>query len=154
MPTTTTSKMLAYKHALADALLVRAADPESDLYKVMVSTGFVETDAQDAIQFYEAEGTQTWGALGNRRREEEFQIGGDVSVQRPGKGEDVMRECETRAFAILAEVERELRQNPSVAEIADVVAMVSYRAEGSATASSRYCVIAFVIDGRKSLDRT
>lgn len=139
--------MLAYKHALADALEARAG-----LSGVLVTTGFVsDIGAQDSIQIYEADGEQSWGALGNKRREEEWELGGEIIAQRAGKGEDVIRETEVRAFAILAEMEAELRKNTSVATIADLVAMVRYEVSNEATASSRYCIVKFVISGRKSL---
>jgi hypothetical protein len=57
----------------------------------------------------EAELSQVWGAQGKKRRDETATFHGGITVLRPGKGEAIAVEAMLQAFALLAEIEDQLR---------------------------------------------
>ncbi|MGN6811855.1 MAG: hypothetical protein ACTHMP_13370, partial [Thermomicrobiales bacterium] len=60
------------------------------------------------------EATQQWGALGNRRKTETYTVHAFIGALVPGAGEDVADQARDRAYAILAEIEDQLRIDPRV----------------------------------------
>lgn len=145
-----TSMVHRVKCTLADGLSLRAA-----LQGVQVTTAYVgkNTARLETIQLLDADGEQEWGALGNRRREERFNLEGVVQVQRPGQGEETSRATRGRAVELFAELEAYLGERPDLGALGpSLVAQVSnWEMREGATPDGRYCVIAFVIAVRCSL---
>ncbi len=108
---------------LYDALVVRPA-----LADVMVMDAPIDLDRATGPQMLEIRGTaqdQEFGALGNRRNEEEFDIHGRVIVVAPGgvSHEDT-KACRDQAKAIFAELEETIRLDPHMTVSGD--ALVSW----------------------------
>lgn len=145
---TVTSIAHAYMVALADALALRTG-----LFGVQIATGWLGGDsaARESIQFTAVRGTQQWGMLSNRRRNEEFVIEAGIWVVEPGKGEDVIRTVRARALALLAEIEDELRVDPTVGNVAQVSQVTSYNLDQGGNTSGRWCQIEFEITVNKDL---
>lgn len=146
---TTTSGVHAWLNALADALEARPAIDD----QVLVTTGYVaDVDGRDAITLADSiDGEQEWGLLGNRRRDEKFTMGGVIWVKRAGKGEAVIRTVRERAWALLAEVEDELRVRPDVTGTVKVAAITRYTLDQGPTSDGRWCQIDFEIRNWKDL---
>lgn len=105
-----TSAIPAFLDAFADALAARA-----DLAGVNVFSGPVAPDTAglESIQFDHVEGTQR-GRVGNTGREESFDVHGLIYVVTPtppGKVEQSIRDARDRAFALLAAIETQLRDD-------------------------------------------
>lgn len=144
---TVTSIAHTYMVALADALTARPG-----LDGVQVATGWLGGDsARESIQFTAVRGTQQWGMLSNRRRNEEFVIEATIWAVEPGKGEDVIRTVRARALALLAEIEDELRVDPTVGNVAQVSQVTFYNLDQGATTAGRGCQIEFEITVNKDL---
>lgn len=92
--------------ALRDELIEREG-----LQGVQVTSAPVgnETDPGESVWFHDIDLTQTWGLIGNRRRDETFTVEGVVWVQREGAGEDLADEVRGRAHEILSEIGDTLR---------------------------------------------
>lgn len=73
----------------------------------------------EAIGFGEISETQESGALGRMRREHTWTATAMILVRRPGKGETVAKETRERAYAIAAEIERDLRETAKGTAVAD-----------------------------------
>ncbi len=145
--TTVTSGIDEWMNAFADALGDRAG-----LAGVLVTTGQVlDIGKQDSIQLTDVEGTQTWGLLGNRRRDEEFRVSAIISVLKAGKGDPVIRAARARAVELLAEVEDELRVRTTVGATARWSALTSYDLNQFATTDGRVCEISFEVSSTKFL---
>lgn len=151
MPTVT-SKVDAFMTAVADGLALRAG-----LDGVQVTSGWVSDPQRESIQLVDAEMTQTWGAIGNTRREEEFTVTAVVWVVVPGKGEAVIRECRGRAFELLAEVEDYLRVavrgngDPVLREIVRAFELEGAVLEQGANQEGRWCQLTFRVHANKDL---
>lgn len=147
MPTET-SVVHTWLNAFADALTARA-----NLAGVLITTGYVsDVGTQDAIQIGDSiEGEQEWSLLGNRRRRENFRIGGIIWVKRAGKGDPVIRTVRERAFALLAEVEDELRLRPTVTATAKLSAITRYECDQGASTDGRWCQVEFEVGTWKEL---
>lgn len=145
---TITSIADAYMVALADALALRTG-----LDGVQIATGWLGGDAaaRESIQFTAVRGTQQWGMLSNRRRNEEFVIEATIWVVNPGKNEDVIRSARARAIALLAEIEDELRVDPTVGNVAQVSQVTAYDLDQGANTAGRWCQIEFEITVNKDL---
>ena len=145
---TVTSIAHAYMAALADALAARTG-----LFGVQIATGWLggETAARESIQLTAVRGTQQWGMLSNRRRNEEFTIEATIWVGEPGKNETVIRSVRARAVELLAEIEDELRVDPTVGNIAQVSQVTAYDLDQGSNQSGRWCQIEFEITVNKDL---
>lgn len=146
--TTTTSGADAWMCAFADALTARAA-----LSGVLITTGYVsDVGRQDAIQIGDTvEGDQEWGTLGNMRRREDFTVAGIIWVQRAGKGETVIRTVRARAFALLAEIEDELRVRPTVTATVKLSSITHYNLDQGANSDGRWAQMDFELKNWKDL---
>lgn len=146
--TTETSAIHAWLCAFADALELR-----SGLADVLVTTGYVEdTGKRDSIQIADqVDGEQTWGLLGNRRRDETFTASGIIWVKRAGKGEDVIRAVRERAFDLLAEIEDELRLRPRVSSTVKLAAITRYSVDQGANTDGRWCQLDFEVSSQQTL---
>ena len=85
--------------------------------KVQVASGYLgdDSDRHETIQLIGAtSASQRWGALGNRRREEEYTLAGVVYVLEAGKSEPAIKDVRDRAFELLAEIEDFLRLDPTI----------------------------------------
>jgi hypothetical protein len=104
-----TSSIPAVKAALITRLQARAG-----LYGVSVTWGFTDAAGARAAEWVfvgNTRGDQTWTQQGRQSKEEDYTLDLIVSVVRKGLG---VQTAEQRAWAIAAEVENELRSDPSV----------------------------------------
>lgn len=145
---TVTSAVGKLLDALVDALMARPG-----LVGVQVTSGWVggDTDARETIQLTGARSDQRWGALGNRRREEDISVEGVVFVVSPGKGESAIRAARNRALGLLAEIEDALRTDPTVALAVKAAQLSSVQLDQGATTAGRWCQIDIVIDATADL---
>src|SRR6185436_2449320 len=136
--TTETSKVHAFLNALVDGLNARPALIEKT---VQVASAWLggDTDRNESIQFSDAEMSQEWGLLGNKRREETFTVAGSIGVHRAGKNEPVIREVRERVLVLLGEVEDFLRVDPSVGNVVKVCQLKDGRMDQGATDEGRWC---------------
>lgn len=146
--TTETSTFDTFLNALADGL---AQKPELAAVQIATSALGGETDRHESIQFYEVEMEQSWGMLGNRRREEEYTVRGTIWTFRPGKNEPAIREARGRLRALLAAIEDFLRVDPTVGNVVKVCQLTNGRLEQGANSDGRWCQFDFDIVVNHSL---
>lgn len=128
-------------NALADALAARAG-----LDSVQVATAPLGKDtAREAIVLADGRASQEWGSIGAKSRDEELTIAGLVWVTRPGAGETVIRETRARAFALLAEIETHLREDPTALGSLKWYEFTSYTLDQGANDLGRWVQIDFEI---------
>lgn len=97
----------------------RDADPDGPLKGVVfTATPSGDPIPHESLQLFGTDGDQAWGAIGNRRREETYTIGGGILIVVRGAGEAIADAARERAYAILAELEDELRRFPNLELIA------------------------------------
>ena len=113
---TTTSTVPAYLTALRDALNTRfAANPTFAEVKCYAAPAG-DPLPLEMVELFGTDETQQWGALGNRRRTETYTVRGMVgAILESGAGEDVADAARARVYAILAELEDQLRTDPNMA---------------------------------------
>lgn len=135
---TTTSTVPALLTALKAALDVRAG-----LAGVVVTTApSGEPLPYESIQWFGTNEDQSWAALGNRRRSETYTLRGGIFCQQRGGGDTVWDAVRTRAYAILAELEDELRTNPTLGLGSRVVAqLVSANLDQGAQDNGRWAAL-------------
>lgn len=145
---TVTSVVDAFMVALTDKLALR-----SGLEGVQVASAWLGGDAaaDESIQLDGARAEQAWGALGNKRRDEEFTVDGMIWVRVAGKDEPIIRETRGRAFELLAEVEDCLRVDPGVNGTVKVCGVATYELEQGANTDGRWCQLNFEIRCEKDL---
>jgi hypothetical protein len=154
MPTTTT------KAALVEDALIAQLKLRAGLSGVQVEVGPLgdESDASEYIQTVGEPGalssTQTWGALGNRRKDEAVTIRGEVFVERPGAGALVIREVRDRALELMEEVETQLRDDPHINGLVVKSALTGWDEQRGVTPGGRTSVISFIIEYEAWLPRT
>lgn len=112
--TSTVPLVIAAIKARMDAR--RDADPDGPLSGVKFTTApSGEPFPAESLQLFGTDGDQAWGALGNRRREETYTINAAIlTLTKRGAGEAVWDAVRVRAYAILAELEDELRRFPTL----------------------------------------
>lgn len=105
-----TSAVPAFLDALRTRLLARPG-----LAGVQVATGpLAEDTALESIQVFRVDTDQVWAALGGRSREETGTMTGAIWIVAPGADEPAIKAARDRAYALLAELESDLRADPSV----------------------------------------
>ena len=148
---TVTSSIPDAMDAFVDGMLLRANIISA---KVQVASGYLGGDsaAKESIQLTDVPAaTQSWGMLGNRRRDEEYTINGLIWVVKAGKNETVIRSARDRAFALLAEIEDFLRLDPTIGSTTKVSELTAYPFDQGANAEGRWCQIDFSIACKKDL---
>ena len=113
---TTTSTVPAYLAALRDALNTRfAASPTFASVKAYAAPAG-DPLPLEMVELFGTDETQQWGALGNRRKTETYTVRGMIgAILESGAGEDVADAARARVYAILAELEDQLRTDPNMA---------------------------------------
>lgn len=106
MTATYKSKAPLFKAALLTALQARTG-----LSGVTVSYGVPLNAPREMIVLGDLSGEQSWAALGHLRRDETFTLDVYCSVIREGNQQQT---CSERCFDLAAEVEDELRTNPTM----------------------------------------
>lgn len=122
--------------------------------KVEVASGYLgdKSNRQESIQLTDApSAVQSWGMLGNRRRDEEYTLAGLIWVMKPGQMEPVIKAARDRAFELLAEIEDFLRLDPTIGGTTKVSELSAYPFEQGANGDGRYCQIDFEISCKKDL---
>lgn len=105
-----TSTIPAVLSGLVDALVLRAGLSGV----VVLSAVGGDTRTVDTIELgLEVDITEAPFTMGGSRLEE-YDISGVVAAVRPGAGETVIRTARLRAFALFAEVESYLNDNPTI----------------------------------------
>lgn len=94
----------------------RDADPDGPLNGVTFTTApSGEPFPDESLQLFGTDADQSWGALGNRRREETYTINAAIlTLTKRGAGAAKWDAVRERAYAILAELEDELRRFPTL----------------------------------------
>jgi hypothetical protein len=138
----TTTTIPALLSTLCDQLLARAG-----LEGVAVFSGSrpLEQAALEEINLMGARMTQEARVLGNLRRQETYDVPGALLVIKAGKDEATIRAARDRACAIFAQIEQQLREDPSV----DTTVMTAEIKTGDVTDGyserGRYCLWEFTI---------
>ncbi len=152
---TRTSTMHEFMSALADVLQSREA-----LTGVDIASGplGVDTNRSESIHLFgsperiASTGSQQWAALGNRSREEQYQVAGRVFVSRIGGDEPVIREARARAFELFRELELALRADPAVLAIVRTAEIDRFTlSQGAEESMGRVALIDFEISVRQRL---
>ena len=121
---------------------------------VQVASGYLGADSarHESIQLTDVtNATQSWGMVGNRRRDEEYTLNGLVWAMKAGKNEAVIKAARDRAFELLAEIEDYLRLDPTIGATTKVSELSAYPFEQGANEEGRYCQIDFQITCKKDL---
>jgi hypothetical protein len=105
------STVPAFKVGLRDQL--RARPGLAGVTVVTAELG-ADTPREALILGNIPDGDETWDVLGNMRREETYRVRWHVWIVKPGAGEDTIVAARDRAFAIAAELARQLRGDPRV----------------------------------------
>lgn len=144
----TTSSAHAFKNAFVDGLLGRPALAGVQV----VSAPLTSKDAaRESIQLGDIDGEQSWAALGRLSRNEKYTVDVMLWVLRPGSGEEVFRDVRARAFALLAEVETFLREDPTLGGAAQVSAVRGVEVTEGANPEGRVCRVDFQVAVEKWL---
>jgi hypothetical protein len=106
MPTESTTQ-LTFKTNLEAAL-----DARPGLNGVQVTIGFPKVPAKELVMLGDIKGTQEPASIGRLSREERYKLEVTIKVERQGTDQSVPT---TRAYAIAAELEQQLRDDPTVA---------------------------------------
>lgn len=145
---TETSTFHDFLNALADGL---AQHPTLASVQIATAPLGQETAKAESIQFGALDMEQSWGMLGNRRREEQYTVNGVVWVFRPGKNEPVIRDVRGRTRELLAAIEDFLRVDPTVGNVVKVCQLTNGRLEQGANSDGRWCQFDFDIVVNHSL---
>lgn len=148
---TVTSSAPAAMDAFVEGMLARE---NVATWKLQVSSGYLGEDSsqKESIQLtHVSNANQEWGALGNRRREEEYTIHGFAWALAAGKNEPAIKAARDRAFELLAEVEDFLRLDPTIGNTVKVAHLTAFPFDQNANVNGRYCQIDFEITCEKSL---
>ncbi len=113
---TVTSTVPAFLATLRDRLNVRLAGNPATAKVRAYAAPAGDPLPLEMVELYGSDDTQAWGALGNRRRTEQYTIRGGIFILQAGAGladgsEAVADAARNRVYAILAVVEDELRTN-------------------------------------------
>jgi hypothetical protein len=110
-----TTRIHVLKNAIVDGLSLR-----SGLAGVQITSAFIgdQLDARESIQLaLNDEITGDWAQVGKFSRNETITVTGIVTVDRPGAGETVIRECRQRAAELMAEIESFVVADPSIGAV-------------------------------------
>lgn len=111
--TSTVPAMLEEIKARLDAR--REATPDGPMAGVVVTTAPSGDPIPDeSIQLFGTNGDQAWSALGGQRRRETYTITGGIFITRRGAGPEVWDAVRGRVYALLAELERTLHEDPTL----------------------------------------
>jgi hypothetical protein len=74
-----------------------------------------DTQRRDALMLIDVEADQEWGALGNRRIDEDYVIRGAIWIYRRGSDDKVaMKAARDRAYAVFGELVEQVRGDPRI----------------------------------------
>jgi len=135
-----TSVAPAFKAALYGALVTAYANNTPPVQVCYGRPGLVPW-ADDVVALLEVDATQDTAALGNRNREERFNLTVLVSSYRGG-GDEVAQATTEAAYALLATIETALRNDPDVADTCRVAQVVGHLLAEEAYAEGRVAEIA------------
>lgn len=116
MTTVQTSTVPEVIDALAALLETRKSLGGNALTNVGIFTAASgDPDPLESIQFIEVpDDTHEWESMGGRRRKERYVILGAVLILRLGPGDAVAKVARDRAYAIAAELQQVVWDNPSL----------------------------------------
>lgn len=144
-----TTTQFAFVDRLADRLAARPA-----LAAVVVASAAIDqakAARPDIIELLGTELEQVFGAIGARRMSESYDLLGEITVVRPGASEADIRATRNRAKAILAELETELRDDPTLGAVVMKCRLARVGIKQGYGERGRYCVIEFAISAEASL---
>lgn len=145
--TTVTSRLFDALDNFAAALALR-----SGLSGVQIATGPLGGEsARESIQFFTGRDNQDHVTTG-RRRESTFSLDGAVWVLKPGKNETVIKAARDRAQALLAEIEDELRTDPSIGGTVRESGITDYDLDQGVNPDGHWCQLDFTISGTVRLN--
>ncbi len=97
----------------------------------------------EVIEFLDTAQDQEFAALGGRRREERYEVRGAIFVARLGAGEATATEARERAYALLAEIENELRADPTVGGAIQTAEVARVNLQQGASPDGRLAALEF-----------
>lgn len=112
----------------------------------------VDTPPRAIVLFSVDEG-QDWGAIGNRRKDEQFTVDGATWIEVAGADEATIKTARDEAFALMAEVEDQLREDPAVNGVLQTAAINGMRFEQGINPEGRWAQVTFTILGKAWLQR-
>lgn len=148
---TITSTIHLAMNAFVDGMLARSLIVAGG---VQVASAYLggDTARADSIQLTDVPNAeQSWGMLGNRRRDEEYTLHGLIWVFRGGKGETAIRQVRARAFELLGDIEDFLRVDPSIGGTTKVSELSRYPLDQGANEEGRWAQIDFDVLCKKDL---
>lgn len=137
-----TSVVPAFLDAFRARLLARPG-----LAGVQVATGpLAEDTALESIQLFRVDIDQVWAAQGGRSREETGTLTGAIWIVKPGADEPTIKTARDRAYALLAEIESDLRADPSVNGTVRVAQLASADLTQGVNESGRVAQVTFTVN--------
>lgn len=97
----------------------------------------------EAIVFIGVDGDQEFAALGRDKRNERYDINGGIWIQKPGADEETAVAARNRAYAILGELENELRAVPTLNGIVITIELKGHDLNQGATQKDRRVALDF-----------
>lgn len=145
-----------------EAALVTALQARVGLAGVYVDSGTVgDIPAKEYIEIGgridpgpRAESLETWGAIGNLRKEETVTFHCLIYVQVTGSGGAGIRAAGARAHELLAEVATQLRDDPDMGDLVRVTELGDWTEQTFVGSGTRASVLLFDIRYTASLPRT
>lgn len=155
MPVTTT-KQFAFRDALYDAL-VAAVLADEDVGDVVISRGYVDWThvyQRKSIEMGATFDDEEWSAIGNRKKEEQFDLECRIVIQVEGEGNDQMLLCEQEAAELFAIVGVALRLDTQMDETVDWCLISSSNYGPFYNEQGRVGVLEFTITAHAQLPRS
>ena len=138
------STVPAFKAALFTALGARAG-----LSDVTVSYGAPTGGPREFIALSDVKGSQVFAALGALRKDETYTLDVYCSVLREGNQQ---QQCSERCFALAAEIEDELRTNPTMTGTVRVAQLSSpFNLEEFASDKARQSILALGVEATERI---
>lgn len=150
--TITTTTQFTYLDTLQARLAARPG-----LADVHVVSGVIDPDRAakpDVLMLFGTEMEQSFGAQGNRRMEEVYDVVGQIIVMRAGAGEERIVATRERAKAILAEVETEVREDVQLGGLVRQHWISRVELDQGYSDKARSCFVTFRITAKATLPRT
>lgn len=117
----TTTKQFAFRDAFYDALVATIGAAEQ-LGEVVINRGYVDwtqVHERKSVELGAMFDDEEWSAIGNRKKEEQFDLECRIVIQVESQGNDAMLTCEEEAAAVFAVIGVMLREDTQMDETVD-----------------------------------
>lgn len=153
MVTITTTRQFLYIDALYAALIARPA--LADVHVLDAGFDLDRATEPDVLQLHGTSQDESFGAIGNRRQEEEFDLTGEIIALRAGGMlHDDIKAARDRAAAILAELEEVVRLDPHMGGLVSWSRLSHIAIHQGYTEKGRLVVIPFTIRAHATLPKS